>query len=145
MIPSPHHPANSVLDELARSLPLVACVLLDGAGGVRAVSRGPAEAIDGGILAAAVEALIDAAAGVLRTVGESAVEGVFVEGSGTHAFVRPFAEGTVVAIFDASQTTFASVRLAVRRHTEPLALLVQVEATPAPIDRRALRRFLARL
>jgi hypothetical protein len=73
------------------------------------------------------------------------VEGVFVEGSGTHAFVRPFTEGAVVAVFDPAQATFASVRLAVRRQTEPLALLVQVEAPAAPMDRRALRRFLARL
>jgi endo-alpha-1,4-polygalactosaminidase (GH114 family) len=97
------------------------------------------------VLAAAVEELLGASAGVLRTVGEAAVEGVFVEGSGTHAYVRPFAEGTVVAVFDASQATFASVRLAIRRQTEPLSLLVQVEAPAAPIDRRALRRFLARL
>lgn len=139
------HPATSLLDELTRSLPLVACVLLDREGAVRAVSRGPAENLEGGILAAAVEELLGAAEGVLRTAGEVRIEGVFVEGAGTHAFVRPFAEGTVVAVFDAAQATFASVRLAVRRQTEPLALLVQVEAPTAPIDRRTLRRFLARL
>jgi predicted regulator of Ras-like GTPase activity (Roadblock/LC7/MglB family) len=139
------HPATSILDDLARSLPLVACVLLDTSGTVRAVSRGPAESIEGGVLAAAVDELLGAAEGVLRTVGEARIEGVFVEGAGTHAFVRPFAEGTIVAVFDAAQATFASVRLAVRRQTEPLALLVQVEAPTPPMDRRALRRFLARL
>lgn len=139
------HPASTILDDLARGVPLVACLLLDAAGAVRAVSRGAGEGLEAGVLAASVEAALEAAAGLLRTAGEASVEGVFVEGGSTHAFVRPFGEGAVVAVFDAAQATFGAVRMAVRRQTEPLTLLVQVEASPEPIDRRAVRRFLARL
>ncbi len=139
------HPASSVLDELTRGVPLIACVLLDASGAVRAVSRGAGEGVEAGVLAASVEAALEAAAGLLRSAGEARVDGVFIEGGGTHAFVRPFGEGAVVALFDAAQTTFGAVRMAVRRQTEPLALLVQVEASPEPVDRRAVRRLIARL
>jgi predicted regulator of Ras-like GTPase activity (Roadblock/LC7/MglB family) len=139
------HPASSVLDELTRGVPLIACVLLDASGAVRAVSRGAGEGVEAGVLAASVEAALEAAAGLLRSAGEARVDGVFIEGGGTHAFVRPFGEGAVVALFDAAQATFGAVRMAVRRQTEPLALLVQVEASPEPVDRRAVRRLIARL
>ncbi len=139
------HPAATLLDELTRGVPLVACVLLDASGAVRAVSRGPGEGLETGVLAASVEAALEAAAGLLRAAGEARVDGVFLEGGGTHAFIRPFGEGAVVALFDAAQATFGAVRMAVRRQTEPLALLVQVEASAEPVDRRAVRRFLARL
>jgi hypothetical protein len=139
------HPASGILDELTRSVPLVACVLLDASGAVRAVSRGPGEGLEAGVLSASVEGALEAAAGLLRSAGEARVDGIFVEGGSTHAFVRPFGEGAVVALFDAAQATFGAVRMAVRRQTEPLALLVQVEASADPIDRRAVRRFLARL
>jgi len=139
------HPASSVLDELTRGVPLIACVLLDASWAVRAVSRGAGEGVEAGVLAASVEAALEAAAGLLRSAGEARVDGVFIEGGGTHAFVRPFGEGAVVALFDAAQATFGAVRMAVRRQSEPLALLVQVEASPEPVDRRAVRRLIARL
>jgi predicted regulator of Ras-like GTPase activity (Roadblock/LC7/MglB family) len=139
------HPASSILDDLTRGLPLIACFLLDGGGAVRAMSRGPAEGFEAGVLAASVEAALEAAGGLLRVAGEARIDGVFVEGGATHAFVRPFGEGAIVAVFDAAQTTFGAVRMALRRQTEPLALLVQVEAAPERIDRRAVRRLLARL
>jgi predicted regulator of Ras-like GTPase activity (Roadblock/LC7/MglB family) len=141
----PAHPANAILDELTRSSPLVGCLLLDAAGTVRAASRSASESIEPGVLAASVEAALEAANGLLRSAGEAHVDGVFIEGSSTHAFVRPFGEGVVVAFFDPAQTNFGAVRMAVRRQTEPLALLVQVEAAPEPLDRRAVKRFLARL
>jgi len=139
------HPASSILDELTRSVPLVACMLLDASGIVRAVSRGAGESLEAGVLAASVEAALEAAAGLLRSAGEARVDGMFIEGGATHAFIRPFGEGAVVALFDAAQATFGAVRMAVRRQTEPLALLVQIEAYSEPIDRRAVRRLLARL
>jgi hypothetical protein len=139
------HPATSLLDELTRALPLVACVLLDGAGTVRATSSGAGEGVEGGVACAAVDALLEAAQGLLRTIGEPKVEGFMVEGTATHAYARIFGEGVLVAFFDPTQTTYGAVRVGLRRQSEALALLVQVEAPSEPVDRRAVRRFLARL
>ncbi len=139
------HPATALLDELARTLPLVACMVVDASGAVRARSRGAAESIEGGIVSAGIEALTEAALGVLRATGEATVDGILVEGSTTHAYVRPFGEGAVVAAFDPAQATFGAVRMALRRQSEPLALLVQVEPAGEPVERLALRRFLALL
>jgi len=143
--PEPLHPATEILDDLTRSLPLIACLLIDASGCVRAASQGTGHALEGGVIAAAVEAALEAGAGLLRATGEARVDGLFVEGAGTHAFLRPFGEGVVVALFDPSHTTFGAVRMAVRRQTETLALLVQVEAPQEAIDRRVLKRFLSKL
>ncbi len=139
------HPATTILDELTRSLPLIACVLVDASCSVRAASQGTGHGLEGGVVAAAVEALLEAGAGLLRAAGEARVDGLFVEGGGAHAFLRPFGEGTVVALFDPSQVTFGAVRMALRRQSETFALLVQVEPPEEPIDRRTLKRFLAKL
>ena len=143
------HPATALLEEIRSALPLVAIFLVDPAGTVRAsapaTGGGSSASFENGVVAAASEALIEAGSGLLRAAGEARLEGIFVEGAGTHAFLRPLGEGMVVAIFDPAQSTFGAVRMALRRHGETLALLVQVEAPAPALDRKLLRRFLAKL